>query len=170
MQRYEMHPGLLKIFDEKLGIDIEEPFDPQLLILKKEEKNGFLIKMSCLLEGKLHGPSIFYDGKGTLLSISWFCHGLREGFIRQYYPSGRLYAFLGYVKGLKEGEHKYYDHQGSLRSSIHYRKGVLDGKMTLFWPSGQLKRELFLIQGKKWGEERFWDESGALKKEIVHAS
>jgi len=169
MQRYEMHPGMLKIFDEELGISIEDPFDQGLLVMEKEEKDGYTVKVCCSLEGKLHGPSLFYDGKGILLSISWFCRGLREGKVRQYYPSGQLYASLGFVHGLREGEHKYYDEDGYLRTSMHYRKGQLDGKTLLFWPDGRLKRELFLVQGKKQGKEKFWDEQGVLKKEIQHA-
>lgn len=170
MQQYEMHPGLLRIFDEELEIDIAEPFDQNHLAIEKEVKEGCMVKVCCFLEGKLHGPSIFYDAKGILLSIGWFCQGVREGQLRQYYPSGRLYASLGYRHGLREGAHKYYDVEGHLRSLMHFKQGLLDGEMVLFWPNGQKKRELVLVQGQKQGEEKFWDEQGILKKEIHHAS
>ena len=59
MQRYEMLPGLLRIFDEELGLDIADTFDQKLLLLKKEEKEGKLVSISSYLGEQIHGPSLF---------------------------------------------------------------------------------------------------------------
>jgi len=168
MQRYEMFSGLLRISDEELGIDIADSFDPKLLVVKKEEKEGRLFSISSYLEGGIHGPSLFYGENGTLVSSSWFCRNLREGRLRQYYATGALYAIQGFVHGVRSGPQHYYDPNGSLRTVMHYEQGVLDGEMILYWPNGQIKRHLILSKGKKIGTERFWNAQGVVSTEIVH--
>jgi antitoxin component YwqK of YwqJK toxin-antitoxin module len=170
MNRYELQSGVLRIRDEELGIDLDECYDISSFCMKKEQKEGDIYHLYCLLNGKLHGPSLYYDIKGTIFSSSWFYQGARLGKVRQYYPTGILYASLGYKEGKREGEHRYYYPDGTLRTLMHYTKGCLDKELILFWPNGQKKRHLYVCEGKKQGNENFWDESGKLVKEISHAS
>ena len=170
MNRYELQSGILRICDEELGIDLNEPYDSSKFSMQKEPKGEGVYHLFCLLKDQLHGPSIFYDSKGTILSSSWYYQGARIGKVRQYYPTGILYATLGFKGGKREGEHRYYYPNGAIRTLMHYTEGSLDKEITLYWPNGQKKRHLYLFLGKKQGMESFWDESGKLVKEISHAS
>lgn len=169
MNRYELQSGILSVVDQELGIELSEAYDTSKFCMKKEVKSDGIYHLYCLLEGKLHGPSLFYETNGTLLSSSWFYRGSRIGKVRQYYSSGALYASLGFKEGKREGVHEYYYPNGKLRTLMHYTNGCLDKELILFWPNGQKKRHLCFNQGKKQGKESFWDEEGNPVKEIFHA-
>lgn len=169
MNRYELESGILRVVDKELGIELSEAYDTAKFCMKQEIKEGGVYHLYCMLEGKLHGPSLFYEANGTLLSSSWFYQGSRIGKVRQYYSSGALYASLGFKGGKREGAHEYYYPNGKLRTVMHYTKGRLDKELILFWPSGKTKRHLQFNEGKKCGTESFWDEEGKLVKEVAHA-
>ncbi len=169
MRRYEMHSGVLRIFDEELGLDIVDSFDASKLLFKSQEKAGLIMSMSSYIEGQLHGPSLFYNDAGLLISSGWYCRGNREGVLKQYYSTGNLCSSQGFVHGIKTGPQIYYYPNGSPRTKAHYKMGVLDGEMVLYWPNGNIKRYVMIQEGRKVGNEKFLDEQGKQSMEVDHA-
>lgn len=91
-------------------------------------------------EGKLQGPSRFWNHKGVLLAESLFMNGLRQGTTRWYYPSGKLYSMQRYQDGVWHGKQEYYYEDGTVKTLMDYVHGKLIGEALLLKPDGTLER------------------------------
>jgi antitoxin component YwqK of YwqJK toxin-antitoxin module len=182
---YTFAKGKFIIKDQELEIDFEEDYQPEMIspdrINKdnalcgefidvnsvKLEGQSLLLHPDCSIkgemyykEGKLHGPTSFYQTDGTLLARGWFVQDQRVGKNWQYYPNGNVFSLMKYKKGLLQGKQVYYYPAGILKSIINYLEGVLDGEISLYFPNGNLKRSLHFKNGKLHGLELMWNEKG----------
>lgn len=129
------------------------------------DEMGCVLWRGCYCEDKLHGPSEFFSEKQTLLSSTWFYHGMQSGLSSQYYPSGAPCCHLSYKNAQLHGTALYYYEDGSLRSSFIYREGVLDGPVELYHESGKIKRVCRYVLGKKEGIDRIVSKDGIVLDE-----
>jgi len=141
------------------------PFPEGAEVRREYYSGGELFSETCYLEGRRHGPSLFYAITGVALSLAFFKEGKEEGETRRFYASGALQALLHYKAGLFEGEQLYYYERGVVKSRIPFQNGRLHGVVRLYYPDGGLKRELHFSEGRRHGGERFWDEAGNLRYE-----
>lgn len=103
------------------------------------------LKFVCYyLEGKLHGPSIFYSLEGVETARSWFYKGKRQGVCVWNYHSGALYSRQRFVEGVWEGAQEYYYPDGARKTLLFFKKGILTGKAKAWKRDGSLERELDL--------------------------
>ena len=155
--------------DNKDGIYLE--FDKQGTIVKKAEyKNNLLDGTSCkyknavLLEridyqaGKKHGESkIFYE-KGTLMELSNFKDGQRDG-VTMWYANkdknqGEVVAMYTYKEGVFEGVQETYYENGALKTQKMFSNNVPNGPSYEFYEDGSLKAESVFKEGEQKGKTK----------------
>ncbi len=156
--KYEKIGKQFRILDEELGIDLEGNLE---FSEKEHFPDGQLRFESYRKEEKLHGPSIYYDKSGQILSETWYFEGGKVGKVYRFFSTGELYSLERFVKGVPHLAQEYYYLDGTLKTIIHYEKGVFHGETKLFWPDGTLKRHAVFSNGKKQSDE-FYDEEGHL--------
>lgn len=146
-ERYELEGNQFWVVDSELGLNLQGECDA----------------------AKLHGPSLFYDMSGQLLSKTWFFEGKKVGKAYRYYCSGELYSLERFIHGLPHLAQEYYYPDGMLKTMIQYDKGILHGETVLYWPDGALKRKCHFSHGKM-EADRFYDEEenciGAIEKAL----
>lgn len=130
-----------QIYIERNGL-----LDGQFLLVYPDKKTKMELFYS---EGKLHGPAIFYDQDGLVLSQSWFINGKRQGKDKQYYSTGELYSLQRYRDDLWHGKQEFYYPDGTLKTEMHYSLGLLDGVTRLYDANGALEREVVFSEGKQ---------------------
>ena len=146
-EKYELIGNKLIIFDEELNINLVS----NLEVHKKSAYhfNKKLFYQMYYHDDILHGPSIFYNKQGGIISIAWFFEGKRYGKAKKYYANGKLYSLERYFDDFFEEKQEYYFENGKIKSCINYKKGLLDGEVNLFYENENLKRKLFFKKGKK---------------------
>jgi len=136
MARYQIQGDKLIIFDDEMGIDIED-VKPEKKTMQKYS-NGTIQLEQCMLKGLLHGPVIAYSKEGRPIAESWFVRGRRQGKTVLYYRSGALYAMERYRDDAKDGKQEYYYENGSRKTEILFEKGRQVGEAKLWDLQGEL--------------------------------
>ncbi|HSX12252.1 MAG TPA: hypothetical protein VLF61_02050 [Rhabdochlamydiaceae bacterium] len=166
--RYQVEGKKFFVVDLELDIDL----CGDLSKAKHErilDDNGRLQYDAYYLNGQLHGPSTFYSDEETILSLTWFYLGKKQGMAWRYYLSGKLYCLERFKNNLSHGKQEYFYEDGTLKTLLHYKGGELHGEARLFWPQGTPKRFCCYENGKKIGFDRIWDETGKLIQEEEYA-
>lgn len=91
-------------------------------------------------EGNLHGPSLYFDKHGNLLSESWYINGLQQGKCTWYYPNKNICSKQLFLDGVWHGMQLFYYPNKIIKSELSYKKGRLDGTTRLFHPDGEIER------------------------------
>ena len=163
--KYAVEGERFTIHDVEMGVDFDEPLSASLIDLQVDtEEESEILKIISLnsddlngkcelhystgekkmethyLNGKLHGPSIFYGKNGNILAQSWFVKGKRQGKTYYYYPSGEIHSLHRFRDDLLDGKQEYYFSDGRLKSLLSYKMGKLDGEQTLYYQSGEIKK------------------------------
>ncbi len=110
---------------------------------------------------KLSG--VFGDRRadGSPCCDATYVEGVKEGFGRMFYPSGKVYAVETWKGGQLEGPTTLYYETGVPQAELSYRAGLLDGTCKQFFASGKLESETPWIAGKRHGTATIHDEAGA---------
>lgn len=161
-KKYFFNDTTLEINDSELNIHLKSSFKMGDLKERKTLQEGSLFKISHYLNGKLHGPSLFYGKNQELLAEEWYFDGVKQGKALLFYQSGKVYALLKRKDGKKEGDQVYFFESGIMRSKIHFKNDLLEGSSEFYFPSGQKKREFSFKEGKQEGPEKMWNENGVL--------
>jgi antitoxin component YwqK of YwqJK toxin-antitoxin module len=136
MAKYQVKGDKLIIFEEEIGIDIEDAKPDKKSIQKYS--NGTIQLEQCTLKGALHGPVIAYSKVGKPIAESWFSRGRRQGKTILYYRSGALYAIERYRDDAKDGKQEYYYENGSPKTEVLFERGKQIGKAKLWSPQGEI--------------------------------
>ena len=179
---YSVNKGFLRIIDTKLGIDINESFEPQdinhydysvpekaegLVRWIKKDDEGHPLFIAHAFGGNFHGPLVHYFSNHHIASKAWYYQGIRIGRCEKYYPSGKPYSVEQFsLLGEKIMFKSWYESEQT-KTNIPYKKGRVDGTVELYWPSGQIKRICECRQGLKEGREQIWDDQGFLKEDSI---
>lgn len=166
-EQYSYKEDWLTIQDPELGINFKKQFNPE-----NEGKsqrtyypNGSLKSEQHYLKNALHGPSTFYAENGSVLAITWFVEGNRQGKKWAYHANGALHSLQRFLNGKEHGRQEYFYDNGMPKSVFSYHQGVMNGEVLLYHRQGQLKRTLTFVMGKREGVERIWDKLGTLRIE-----
>lgn len=167
-----------EMFQNLHSVSLEEPAETEKVVIKPAHEalpndikadsqklfhlNGSLKGECYLTNGKLDGPSFYYDEKGKLLAQAYFKNGLKEGEEYRWYASGEIYSLQRYHQNQEDGRQEFYYENNVQRALLHYNHGLLDGESTLYYPNGKPKRQLHYKQGKRHGQELYWNEAGVL--------
>ncbi|MBA2728165.1 MAG: toxin-antitoxin system YwqK family antitoxin, partial [Parachlamydiaceae bacterium] len=160
---YSFEEGKLRLFDPEFDLNYEEIFIPdEEGKFRLYDDSGRLKHEYFLRNGKLHGPSRFYNQEGIILAQNWYIDGLLQGKSLKYFSTGELYGIQRFRNGAKHGKQELFYKTGSVRSIIPFKDGVLDGEMILIHDNGVQSRSLYFVGGKRNGIEQFWNKKGLL--------
>jgi len=156
-ERYERNKNQFWVVDQELEIELSG----EITSFEKDHYTSGQLRYQNSRKGEaLHGPSIFYNESGKVISETWYFEGEKVGKVRRYYPTGQLYSLERFVDGEFHLAQEYYFLDGSLKTITHYKEGQLHGETKLFWPDGTLKRHVRFIEGVQDGEDQIFDEEG----------
>lgn len=79
---------------------------------------GKIIMEGAFQNEKMQGKWLFYTNNILSEEVNYI-DGIRNGFYRSYYPSGKLRIYAFYKNGKAEGDYFLYNEDGSLRA--HYK-------------------------------------------------
>lgn len=114
--KYGKQDGISRTYDTELGVMMSE---------------------MQYREGKLDGPSLYFDGQGHLLRSCYYLEGELHGDCVQYYPHGQLQMECRYLNGKLEGEKRLYHQNGVLQAREVYKNGQLQGESEHYDQQGQ---------------------------------
>lgn len=159
---YHFENNRLQLIDPECDLFVSEEFVPEIPsgIVHLNDDEGNLKFESYRKEGKLHGPSRFYNKEGTLLAESWYLNGLQEGKAFRYHPLGSTYCIQGYKHGLRHGRQEYFYENHIVRMILNYHEGLLHGDVLIFHPNGRPARRVRFNMGKHDGEDLLWYPDG----------
>lgn len=157
-ESYWIKEGIYHLEDEGLQIYYHQPFSAE----KKQVSTDLFKAVSYFQEGKLHGPSYFYDSSGKLISETWYIEGRKEGKSRQYDSSGNLSRQSSFKNGVLEGVQFDFFDNNVVKSQVSYHEGYTEGEALFYFPNGRLRRKVAYKKGKIDGIEQFWDVDGHL--------
>jgi antitoxin component YwqK of YwqJK toxin-antitoxin module len=92
----------------------------------------------------------------------------RHGFMRIYYPNGKILKEDQYVWGVLQGESRSYTESGILFHIRNWSNGVLDGKSILYGSEGKIRMEENYKNGKREGEERLYFNNGKIESIFIY--
>ena len=130
-------------------------------IYKNDEKNGSYVRydpngMVCQLgyrvSGDFHGFVLSFDNR-RLTCIKEMNHGLLDGYIIQFEPSGIISTESLFRMGLRIGVDKKYNTHGYLTSVCMYRMNTRNGLNIEFLNSTKLLKSIcYMVDGYKNGQ------------------
>ncbi len=82
-----------------------------------------------------------------------YCEDFRgniiNGYVKQYYDSGKLHSILSYESGMLNGTQRIYYESGNLFQTSDYLNGKLEGSMIKYYENGNVEFESHFIMGKE---------------------
>ncbi|GAB4186240.1 MAG: hypothetical protein Tsb0015_03890 [Simkaniaceae bacterium] len=180
-EKYLIEDEILSIMDEKLGLNIQEPFDmPMLpeeitegilleerkgLILQRDEE-GFIKKI--YFEDKKrrrHGEyREYFEGMKGLFHRAFFYRGDLHGPSEFYAYDGRQLSKTWFVHGKEQGKAKLFYKSGKIYALKQYRNGLLHGMQEYFYENGSLKTKLEYENGILINQAALFWANGNLKR------
>lgn len=138
--------------------------------------HGLLSKESDLILVKkdspailYHGPSITYDERGRIKTITCYYQNVLHGPKKEIYENGITKKEIPYENGIKHGIFTEFHQNGTTAKTGLFEKGKLQGPLTTFYTSGHKKSLIVYDQGLLQGEAIDWYENGEIKsKRIYH--
>jgi len=82
--------------------------------------------------GKLNGPSNYYDNNTNLISTAHYMNDLLHGVWIEYFPNGNIKHQVFYNYGLKHNSEMWYYKNGKIKSETVYDNGAVISE-TLRW-------------------------------------
>jgi len=96
-------------------------------------------------------------------------NGDKNGFYKEYYPSGALKYDFNYTDDFYNGEQKIFFENGNLQSKSFYKASVIDSLQFWYYPDGKIKSEYFWLDGRQFGVQKLYSARGYVE-EIYFAS
>ena len=135
-------------------------------IVKEYYPNGNIKMEGLQKDGKLNGPSKFYDENGNLRAEGNLKDGKPEGLAKDYDENGNLRAEENFKDGKREGVTKYYHENGKLHAEINFKNNKQEGLAKFYDENGKLHAEINFKNNKLEGLAKFYHENGKLHAEI----
>jgi len=92
----------------------------------------------------------------------------RHGFMRIYYPNGKIEKEDHYEQGVLQGESRSYTERGILFHVKNWSNGALEGKATLYNSKGMISMETNYRNGQRDGEERLYHKNGKVEAIFIY--
>ena len=106
----------------------------------------------------------FYEG-GTVRTEMVLKEGMKDGYIRIYFPDGKLHEIRSYKHNKMDGKWETRNRKGIKTAEAHYLKGFKDGKWLIWDDKGVLRYDMTYRNGKKTGVWKIYDANGKLVSE-----
>ncbi len=95
-------------------------------------------------------------------------HFEADGFYREYYRNGQLFAEGQYRRGRQNGEWTYYHENGQLDRKVTFEAGLPEGQVDVYRDDGTLSAKRSFANGKRSGEWTVYDDTGEMKLREEH--
>ena len=152
---YAIVQGHLTIVDPELHISYH---DEKVIDESFKEKGEFFEHF--IVNGSLHGPSVYYFENQKLASSIWYVHGKKMGKSKFFSPDGKLVAVERYIEGRREGNQEYYFPNGDLKTVLSYKNDLLHGTSFMNYENRKPFRTIQMSEGKRHGLDTLWDKEG----------
>jgi antitoxin component YwqK of YwqJK toxin-antitoxin module len=110
-----------------------------------------------------HGSAKEYNKQGILIAERNYYHGVLEGLIKLYYPSGELKTQFIYKNDKRHGISLGYYKNGTLKDRGRYQEDKLDGVIRKYNSDGSLKAELIFKNDRQEGTSKIFFPSGEIQ-------
>ncbi len=87
-------------------------------------------------------------------------HFEADGFYREYYKNGQLFAEGQYRRGRQQGEWTYHHDNGQIDRKVTFDNGLPDGDVDVYRADGTLSAKRAFDKGKRSGEWIVYDDTG----------
>jgi antitoxin component YwqK of YwqJK toxin-antitoxin module len=83
-----------------------------------------------------------------------------DGFYREYYKSGQLFAEGQYLRGRQQGDWTFYHENGTADRKVRFENGLPDGEVDVYRDDGTLAIKRVFAKGKRTGAWVTYDRTG----------
>ncbi len=111
----------------------------------------------------------YYDGTGSVKSITTYLNGQKEGIFVQLNQQGALEEELNYHKDVPHGQYRKYK-RGKVIEERNYAYGQLDGLVRKYYDNGTLMEESPFTAGVRNGMAKWYDQEGNLSIEYEYVN
>ena len=98
-------------------------------------------------QSKLHGKYLLRYRNGKRQVDEFYQHSKREGFRKDYYPSGELKSITTYLQDRKESLFEQYSESGNIEVQLMYENGV-PLRLLTYYPQGFIFARTTYLEGK----------------------
>lgn len=148
-------------------------------------KPDTVLKATLVINGYNADPVLYYYDGENIEAGHWMelhiRNGLKNGWEREFYKSGKLYRATlfkdglpdsvetffwrngnlaikrNYTNGVLFGQQEWYNESGSILLEINFKDNLRDGQAIEYWENGSIYRKTNYVNGIKNGEESlFW--------------
>lgn len=133
----------------------------------KDYRNGEL-RFETLYKYTKEGYIEYYYVYGTLLGVTPYKNGKKDGIEKEYHENGKLSVEMPYKNGKQVGVAKVYYENGNLMGETTFKNSDEKGYEAImkgYYESGKLKTEMTVKNGCLDGIAKEYYESGKLKME-----
>ena len=175
--------GYFKYYDEEGNFKYVEKYDKDLLIVDAPETRQMDVKTVYHPNGKRAITATYYKGvpdgirrefdeRGMVIKGYVFANGIlryegitdedgkRQGYWKEFYPTGELKSEGNYIDSKQDGGWKFYFENQKIEVTGRYKNGKKEGTWYWYYPNGELLQEENWIGGKLDGEFLEYDENG----------
>jgi antitoxin component YwqK of YwqJK toxin-antitoxin module len=117
----------------------------------------------------VNGTETTYAASGAVIAEIHYKGPLRDGWAREFYPSGKPSAAEHWLDGKRQGLATHWYPDGTQQSETEYRADLVDGIERTWFASGAKQAERAFQAGKLHGAVKTWAENGQLMAEETYA-
>jgi antitoxin component YwqK of YwqJK toxin-antitoxin module len=177
--------GFFKYYDEAGNFKYVEKYDNDVLIIDAPETRQMEVKTAYHANGKPSITATYYKGvpdgirrefdeNGTVIKGYVFANGVlryegitdedgkRQGFWREFYPTGELKSEGNYINSKQDGVWKFYFENQKIEVEGRYANGKKEGVWHWYYPNGAMLQEENWRQGQLDGDFIEYDGSGSV--------
>lgn len=90
-----------------------------------------------------------YYSRNFLVKEVTFKNGIRQGLMKTFYQSGKLYQTFWYENGMREDTARWYFEDGKVFRETLYKKDTMDGVQTQYYKNGMVRARLSFVKGSR---------------------
>lgn len=132
----------------------KKPAGPMKLEKWVEENDYFPRRkvVATYVNDQAHGEVKFYDAQDRLIGVEHYEHGVQNGTRVCYYPSGKKFDEMPFIKGVAHGTHKTWYENGQLAATVDFVNGEITGKSITYFRNGNKCTDAEMVNGVRHGE------------------
>jgi hypothetical protein len=112
--------------------------------VKNDEKN--VTDTISVADTGYTGIKQYMSGQNLIKEVT-FQNGVREGLMKSFYQSGRLYQTFWYVNGLREDTARWFYEEGQVFRATPYKNDTVDGIQKQYYSNGRTKAKIGYKKG-----------------------
>jgi len=104
---------------------------------------------------------------GDTLLLFGYCDGLKEGFLKKWYPNKQLQELRYYHQGKKNGIHTGWWENGIKKFEFRIVDDLNEGNFKEWNHAGRLIKDFNYLNGQEQGSEKLWWNDGTIRANYV---